>query len=48
MIVDPPQFLLQRLRRMRGGAEHTEAAGSADSGNHVAAMTESEQREVDT
>jgi hypothetical protein len=40
MIVNPFQFLLDTVRRMRGGAEHAEAAGAADGRNHVAAMAE--------
>jgi len=47
VIVDPFQLPLQRLRRMRGRAEHAEAAGAADGGHHVAAMAEGEQGKLD-
>src|ERR1700761_8620805 len=43
MIVDPFQFLLDGFRRMRGGAEHAEAAGTADRRHHVAAVAEGQQ-----
>jgi hypothetical protein len=45
MFVDPFQFLLDRLRRVRGRAQHAEAAGAADGRDHVAAMAEGEQGE---
>ena len=44
VIVDPFQFLLDRLRRVRGRAQHAKAAGAADGRDHVAAMAEGEQR----
>jgi len=47
VIVDPFQFLLDALGRMRGGAQDTEAAGAADGGDNVATMAEGEQRKLD-
>ncbi len=47
VIVDPFQLLLDRLRRVRGRAEHAEAAGAADRRHHVAAMAEGQQRKLD-
>jgi len=47
VIVDPFQFLLDRFRRMRGGAEHAETAGAAYRCHHVAAMAEGQQRKFD-
>ena len=47
MVVDPFQFLLDRFRGMRGGAEHAETSGAADGRDHVAAMAEGQQRKLD-
>jgi hypothetical protein len=44
--VDPLQFLLDGLGRMRGRAQHTEAAGAADGRNDIAAMAEGEERKL--
>ena len=45
--VDPVELLAQLLRREAHGAEHAEAAGLADGDDHVAAVGEGEDREVD-
>ena len=45
--VDPVELLAQLLRREAHGAQHAEAAGLADGDDHVAAMGEGEDREVD-
>jgi hypothetical protein len=48
VIVDPFQFLLDRLRRMRSCAQHAKTPGAADRRHHVAAMAEGEQGKFDT
>jgi hypothetical protein len=48
VIVDPFQFLLDRLRRMRGRAQHAKPAGAAHGGDHVTAMAEGEQRKLNS
>src|SRR4051812_20018921 len=48
MVVDPAQLRLERFRRERAAAQHTETTGPADRGDDVAAMAEREEGEVDT
>jgi len=47
VIVDPLQFELELIERERGCAQHAETARPADASHHVAAVTESQQREID-
>ena len=48
MLVDPAQLLLELLRRECHTAENPESTRIAHRGDHIAAMAEGEQREVDT
>jgi len=47
MLVDPAQLLLKLLGRERHTAENAEPARTRHRGDHVAAVAEGEQREVD-
>jgi len=48
VLVDPLQLQLQLFGRVPAGAEHAEAAGVGYSGDDIAAVTEGEQRKLDT
>src|SRR5437763_3703827 len=48
VVVDPGELHLERLRREARAAEDTETTCAAHRGDHVATVTEGEQREVDT
>ncbi len=48
VLVDPGQLLVQLLGRVGRGAQHAEAAGVGHRGHHVTAVTEGEERKVDT
>ena len=48
VVVDPRQLLVQLLRRECRRTKHAEPAGVGDGGHHVPAVTEGEEREIDT
>ena len=48
VVVDPRQLLVQLLRGERRRTEHAEPAGVGHGGDDVAAVTEGEEREIDT
>jgi hypothetical protein len=47
VLVDPGELDLELFGRKADGAEHAEAAGLADRRDHVAAVGEGEERELD-
>ena len=47
LLVDPREVDLEALGRVAYGAEHAEAAGVGDGSDHVTAVTEGEDRELD-
>jgi hypothetical protein len=47
LLVDPRELDLELLGREGEGAQHAEAARLGDGGDHVAAMAEREDRDVD-
>ena len=47
VVVEPAQLDIEGFRGVAGATEHTESAGVAHGGDHVATMAECEQRELD-